>query len=137
MQNNTPVNPIDPRFDSVVYFVHANSYETLTLWQHYARENKFYGFDKVDFPKINWVQDGRGFSMTIGHIDKDKPVHVAFFFQTLDGYNICTWEATSRYVDFDLIDEWFDEFLPDVGRTNCMNFGHALGKIRELKNESK
>lgn len=120
----------EEKLQKSVFFVEANSFEQLCLWQ----ENK----------DENWIQDYSGFSQYIGSIndDEEKPVWVEFSFNDILGHKVCFYSPTSRYVDNKMIREYLETNYPktwDDGKrqafTNSMNFHHVLNHIRTLNKQ--
>ena len=112
----------EEKISTSVFFIEANSFETLSLWNEYKNET-------------NWEQDNLGFLQTIGFIDgdKNKPVCVSFSFVKIYGKRICFYEVTSRFSDSKMVEDWLDTNYPvkwggntRVARTNAMNFHHAI-----------
>lgn len=116
------------RIKESVYFIEANSFEQMTLW----RENH---------EKLNWEEDGRGFSFCVGFIDpkkKTKAVYVTFSFAKILGHQICFYEATSRFVDHDMIEKYINKnyiktkYPKRDAMTDAMNFHQAVHAIENL-----
>jgi hypothetical protein len=119
-----------------VFFVEANSYESLSLWREF----------KEQYGEQNWVQDNMGFSQTIGFLngDRDKPVVVSFFFNSLFGQRVCFYEATSRYVDHTMVEDYIKAIYQKKydndtrnAMTDAMNFHHAVHHCKELQDNCK
>lgn len=116
----------EEKLKDTIFFVEANSFETLTLWKEYKDE-------------IKWVQDHEGFMETLGYIDDNvkKPVCVTFLFNILNDKRICFFDVTSRFSDMTMIEEWLDKNYPvkwdrgtRVARTDAMNFHHVIDCIK-------
>jgi hypothetical protein len=112
----------EEKITTSVFFIEANSYETLSLWKEFAKETK-------------WEQDNLGFYQKIGCIDNDenKPIFVSFMFVKIFGKRICFYETTSRYNDSVLVENWIKTNYPvkwdnnsRTAMTNAMNFHHAI-----------
>jgi hypothetical protein len=122
---------IEEKFKETIFFVEANSYEQLAIYRE-LKDDKDHVYE----------QDPSGIYRTIGCINGDStmPVCVSFTFGYLDGYRYCYYDATSRYVDHTMVEEYIETTYPrtyDNGRrramTDGMNFGHIYSAIRELK----
>lgn len=120
----------DPRFNDTVFLVEANSFETHKLWEEIH--------DKQGIP---WQQDS-GVLLTIGCIDNDeeKPVCVSFMWNRIDGQLVCFYEATSRYVDHEMVEAWLNEHCcpkwdsgTRTARCDANNYHHCLHAIEQLK----
>ena len=118
----------EEKLKSCVFFVEANSFETLELW----REHKFETF---------WEEDNFGFNQLIGNIkeDPDFPVHVSFMFAKIYGQRICFFDVCSRYSDSEMVRNFLTKNYPvkwDNGTrtaiTNAQNFHHAIQTCRTL-----
>lgn len=104
-----------PKFDSTEYMVEATSFEKYALWKMYSNEALYKNKHNV----IKWEQ-GSGRMYTLGELD-GRPITVCFFWDKLNGHNICFYEATSQVVDHELVEEWLDKFCPKP-RTDANNF---------------
>jgi hypothetical protein len=122
-----PAEKIDPRFADTVFFVEANSFEQLKLWETNAAGNWW--------PKLPWEEDCKGFMETIGYLS-NRPVCVSFSFAKINGRRICFFDPTSQVVDHKMIEKWFEENCFPVHRGNlfaqcdAMNFHHCLEVCR-------
>ena len=104
---------------SSIFFVEATHCEQFYLWKEYHK-------------KCYWEQISEGFGRTIGHID-EYPVFVSFNFAKIYGKRICFYEATSRYVDHTMVEEYIKTYYPlrwdnntRIAMTDAMNFHHAI-----------
>lgn len=108
------------------FFVEANSNEVLNLWSEYK-------------DKLHWQQGRAGFWQKIGTVggDENKPVCVSFNFDTLNGKLICFYDATSRFVDTKMIEDYIKSFNKkyDNGTRwaliDAMNFHHVYHYVME------
>ena len=137
----------EEKMKQVVFFVEANSYETGAIWseiKQYVRNrvNELTDIEELQemyfksLIKEILIQDYEGFWTTIGHIngETDKPVCVSFSFIQLYGSYVCFYNATSRYVDHTMVEDYIKSNYPttwDNGHrnpamTDAMNFHHAL-----------
>lgn len=91
----------DKRLDDTFFCVEATSNEVQHLWQELNQERG-----------ISW-KEMNGFMIESGQIDivgKGKmPVCVCLNFNLIRGKLICFYEATSRYVDHDMVEQWLKE----------------------------
>lgn len=110
------------------FFVEADSYSLHSLWKA-----NFYSNEKPD--KLVWIQDHSGFSRVIGHINKNKnmPVCVNFSFYIIGDKYICFYWPTSRYVDWDMVNDWIDKNYhrtydggTRIARDDANNFHNCL-----------
>lgn len=93
------------RLNKVKFFVEATSFEQFSLWIY----NKYVMEDKKE-----WLEESHGFGYRIGLIDEDtdKPVFVSFSFATIADKYICFYNATSRYVDHSMVENWLKTNFP-------------------------
>src|SRR5688500_18430890 len=103
--------------NNVVFFVEATSYEALCLWEELNH-------------KCKWEQC-MGYSFHIGNVkdDPDMPIQVSFMINKIYGKEVAFYEATSRYVDHTMVENWIKKHHPvkyDNGTrwaiTDAMNF---------------
>lgn len=119
------------RFDQVVYFVEATSFETHSLWKRDHHDEKIIK---------EWEQDvGNG--IKVGKVGKHE-VWVSFMFNKLDGQWVCFYNATSQVVDHTLVENWIKKNCPvktSDGRwamCDADNFHHAIHRIEELNEKA-
>jgi hypothetical protein len=107
---------------STIFFVEATHTEQFYLWKEYHEGHQ-------------WVQDSEGFYKTIGFIkdDTSMPVTVSFSFIEIHGKRVCFYEATSIYVDHNMVQEYIKSHYPvkwdnnmRTAMTDAMNFHHAI-----------
>lgn len=115
---------INPLFHDVVYVVEADDFARLMLWKE-NNDRKF----------INWQELWPGSWFLVGSMrnDESMPVCLSCMFVKLNGRVVCFYECTSRYVDWDIVNKWFDDNLPNAKRTNAMNFHSCINYIKGLK----
>lgn len=128
------------RLKQVKFFIEANSFEQHTLW----REND--ELSKDDTYHVKWDSDSMGFALTIGHIKSGKeklPVVVSFNFAKLNGVMVCFYYATSRGVDYKMVEDYVFGNYPikyDNGHrratTDAQNFHHCIHALDELKDNT-
>lgn len=100
------------------YFVEANSYEKLHLWKDYNE-------------KYEWIQDSSGFGLEIGSIGSNMPVFVSFHFAKVNNTNVCFYQATSRYVDHTMVENWIRKYCNKI--TDANNFHNVCYTPSELR----
>jgi len=123
---------VKTKLKETIFLVEATSNEWHVLWSRWCKESK-----ECWEPVIKkWEQLG-GWLLTIGHLE-DRPVCVSLTFDRLDGFLVCSWEATSEVVDYKMINEWFDKHYSSVtrdgrrARCNFANFHHCTYEIADL-----
>jgi len=113
----------DEKMKRVDFFVEADSFSQDQLYYKYGKSNR------ADAPE--WVNDGEGFGKTIGNIGigKGRPVTVHFSFAAIGDKYVCFYRALSRFVDWDMIEEYIDKNWPvkydkgtRIARTDASNF---------------
>jgi hypothetical protein len=115
----------DPRFHDTTFVVNATSFERLRLWSDHHAD-------------YEWKEDSQGWGLGVGEFH-GFPVVISIVFAKLRGKRILFWEAVSRVVDTEMIENWFEaNCCPrwDGGtrraRTNAMNFHHVLDHVRTV-----
>lgn len=112
------------RYKDVTVIVEATSYETLCLWEKWHQQKGY-----------TWIQDMSGPLITVGWI-QDRPVCIAPLVHIVNGRHIMFVEATSTLVDWDMIEYWLKENVPNactrkgggnlhLNKENAQNF-HCL-----------
>ncbi len=66
-----------------------------------------------------------GMCPVIGYID-NRPVTLSLFINVVEGKRILFWHSPSQLVDYKMIDEWFEDYLPGIPRTDANNFHNIL-----------
>lgn len=119
----------EEKFKSSVFFIEATHNEQHELWRQFNKET-------------NWKQDLQGAMIYIGSIfdDERMPVYVTFSFIHIFGKRICFYEATSRFVDHQLVENWITKNYHvkwDNGTRNAMtdaqNFHLAIDRCKNEK----
>lgn len=122
----------EPRFQATDALVEATDFERTKLWQENALDSEWYS-PKMGKPTLDWKQDLSGRLCEVGAVVTKKsgqdrrPISVCFTWATINGKLICFWEATSRFVDHNIIEAWFERaFRPQIPKTNATNFHNVL-----------
>ena len=109
---------MDKRLKKVQFFVEANSFEKLMIWEKYHNT-------------ISWVSDTSGFSYIVGYI-KRRPINVCFEFVSINNKLVCFYYGCSELVDLKMIEDWIDSNYPIYydgdrkARIDSMNFHHCV-----------
>lgn len=101
----------EQRLKSSNYFVEATRYEQELL--------------KDKNPdKIFWWNDGCGYGKFVGYIGlgKTRPVGVQFNWSLIGTKLICFYEASHRFVDWDMIEKWITKSLPGAKMSEASKF---------------
>lgn len=83
-------------FKDVVFSVEANSFEKHALWNKHQ--------DKLKL-------DSHGKLITVAKVN-ERPICISVILGTINQKKILFWHATSELVDYKLINEWLNAFLP-------------------------
>ena len=107
------LNPNLPEYlhgRTVKNIVEMTDTESFMLWCKYEDD-------------LVYSTDSSGCRIHIGHIDdnKEMPVWISVQFAQYKGTSLLRWEATSRFVDYTVVIEWFDLHFTDAYHTNTMN----------------
>lgn len=120
----------EQKLKETVFFVEATGCERHFLWKENEER-------KGQEHHLDWKQDMMSFWETIGYIGKGKsrPVCVSFSFALLDGKRVCFYDATSRYVDHTMVEEFIERYPVkwDGTRramTDAMNFHLVIHHIK-------
>jgi len=122
----------DEKLAATDFFVEADSFSISALWSKYFYDPKQ---GKTKFPSsgemLHWEQDGSGFARCVGFIGhgKSKPVMVTFSWYLIGTKYVCFYNASSRFVDWTMIEEYLDKNFPikydnesRIARTDASNF---------------
>lgn len=121
----------DPRLKSCVYVVEATSYEKHALWLKHSSTAKEQRWGTGEYA---WSGNGaRGWWVEVGML-AGKPVTMELIFDTINGHTVLFYSATSRVVDYDMLEAWLRQHVPAYARhnTNASNFNHCLLHLRGL-----
>jgi hypothetical protein len=100
-------------YKDVYGIVEANSFESLTLWQHWHQEKGY-----------TWVQNNSGWFVKVGEIMAGKEVWISPLAHIVNGRKILFVDATSSVVDWGIIEEYLKENVPSA----CTRNGEYLNK---------
>ena len=128
--------------EKVDYAVEANDFETLKLWEECAAKLKI-GDESIcsstQTKKVSWDAYQKGLCITIGYVEK-HPVNVILDWANIDGRKVLFYQACSRMVDYEMVENWIREncLNPNGTRTNAMNFHIITNEIKlKTKNQTK
>ena len=70
----------------------------------------------------------------VGFINNDSnmPVCISCGVSSYNGMKYFQWEAISRFVDYNIIDEWLEERFPNIPKTDVSNFHHLIHKANKI-----
>jgi len=99
------------------YVVEANSFEYLSLWKDFHEE-------------YSWEQVSQGYGAHVGYID-GRPIFISLRWATVNEVYMLFWHATSKVVDYGMIEEWFVNNCDPMAngrhaRCDADNFIHAI-----------
>jgi hypothetical protein len=102
---------MDARFTLTEYVVEATSTEQYYLWKDAS-------------PNCKWEQGMSGLAIEVGKLggplQEKRPIVITCQWNRINGMDVLFWEATSRLVDYRMIEEWFKQ--------NCYPYEHSSGK---------
>lgn len=125
--------------------VEASRFEYHTLWCTYSKRGQE-AINKTDtIISYDWQESGSGLGVTVGHIAK-LPVCISLHVDIIEGHKILFYEATSRAVDWTMIEKWLEKNLSDsakrrdgvyLNKSDASNFVNVIWEIRDKdkKNE--
>jgi len=110
-------NHLSELLEGVFGAVEATSFEKLCLWSEYNER------------KLQWEDSPFGILFKVGEVDS-RPVYVSLTTAIVAGKKILFYNATSEIVDYNMIEEWLKDVLPEsarqitgfVNKTDAMNF---------------
>jgi|ERR1044072_4628499 hypothetical protein len=120
--------PTEDKLKESIFFVEANSYEQLALWREVHEKHSF-------------EQDPCGGGIHVGNINDDASmsVHICLSFYYVYGYRVCFYYPTSRFVDYTMIEQFFEKNYPvkygnntKRAMTDAMNFYSVVAEAKEL-----
>lgn len=128
-----PLHDPDPKqanlFENVEFVVEATDEERFLLWcVHFDNPNPKYPESRIK----SWEQEMRGFGREIGTFH-GHPIFISITYAKLEGKRVAFLEATSRIVDYSLVNDWVDrEFKNRMPArvTNSTNFSHCISFLR-------
>jgi len=98
----------EPRFKEVTYLIEASDAERGYLYN-----------------QVKYEMDAVGWSATLGTLD-DMPVCIIVWFGNVVDKRVAFWSLTSTVQDYRMSQAFFDKYLPNVPRTDAMNFHQVL-----------
>ncbi len=107
----------------------SRTFEYHSLWERFATDASRHG--RNGSRTFEWNGNSSGYGCTVGHLD-GRPVAISLLTSTVDGNKLLFWYATSVVVDYDMIDKWLNENLPEsafqvnmprlLNKTDATNF---------------
>lgn len=114
------------------FVVEASSFEQQALWEAHAVQA---GGDNST--RIDWLDQTRGWLLEIGRLD-NRPICINVRGSLLNGLAVLFYDATSQVVDWQMIEDWFQErcwpkWDNNTRRAHCdaANFHHCLQVARQ------
>ena len=107
------LNPTIPNLligRKVKNIVEMTDTESFMLWKEYQDDNIY-----------NTENSGSGLHVGFINDDENMPIWISLQFGKYKGVEFLKWEATSRFVDYNVINAWFKEHFPEARYTNAMN----------------
>lgn len=125
-------------FEGVQGCVEANSYEYHSLWKDYSKQY-YESFKKIpDSVTFDWKSDGSGLGKAIGKVG-GSPVFLSLRVAEIDGLKILFYDATSRVVDWEMVENYLIENLPEsalrgdgryLNKTDATNFSNVIWEAK-------
>jgi hypothetical protein len=127
---------MDDFLEGVIGCCEVTNYEKHMLWIEYSQEALASGCvaaGPLDCKRYKWDSNHAGLYEIVGYLG-DRPVCMSLWVNTLDGHKILFYEPTSRVVDYIMIEEWLEAYLPAtarrkdgfINRSDAMNFCNIL-----------
>lgn len=98
----------------VAYFVEADEYASHSLWAEHQRRAS--AEDPV------WDSTGRGILRTVKSKKYNDSVSVHFSFFTLGGKKVAFFYPTSKFIDWDAVEQYVLSYVDSDRMTNAENF---------------
>jgi hypothetical protein len=116
----------DERLADVKFLVEANDFEYSALYLRHS-----YRRETPDPSRVKWDDELSGYAATAGYIG-GLPVVIALRFAKLNGQRVCFYHATSRAVDYQMVEAYLNSACPHLNDKRCdaTNFGHCLQAVR-------
>lgn len=75
----------------------------------------------------------------VGFINNNSnmPVCISCGVSSYNGMKYFQWEATSRFIDYNIINEWLDECFPNIPKTDVSNFHNLINKANKMANNNR
>lgn len=113
---------VDPRFKDTEFLIEADEFAQFALWR------EWHG-------RVKWEEESAGLAYTVGEIG-GSPVVVSCFWAKLNGHRVCFYNATSRVIDWEMIETWLKRACYPLwdsktrhAQTNAMNFHHCIDHV--------
>ena len=104
-------NMIDPSMvKDYKNIVEMTSAESFYIWKEF-QDDTVYETDSI----------GCGLNVGFVNDDQNMPIFVSINTGRYKGVSFLAWEATSRFVDYDVIKGYFKLHFPEAYHTNAMN----------------
>lgn len=97
-------------YEDVVGIVEATSFESLCLWEKWHQQKGY-----------TWIESRSGPLITVGYVSDGRPVCIAPLIHVVNGKKLMFVETTSLVVDWDMIDEWLYENVPNARKGKFLN----------------
>jgi len=114
------------------FVVEATDNEMQSFWEKFSTEAMH---PRPEFNKYKWEQINPGYVETVGEL-AGFPVCISVFWFRINGVTVMFYDATSRVVDHQMIEEWLDKHCAPrwdkgtrLARCNSNNFHHVLNYV--------
>ena len=134
---------IDDRLKATVCSVECTHFEQHCLWQQWVK-------DATPENRIIWQEILDGWLPCVGAInvkneqglDVMRPIHISTTWAFINGAPVLFWHPTSIVVEYDIIENWLKDKMPQVYRdsqscaTGAQNFHIIIHRIAEIALEN-
>lgn len=104
--------------------VEATNFEYSCLWERYHKTKK-------------WDDRADGIGPVVGYVDQkkqNKAISISLRSAVVDGQKILFWFPMGRWSDYDVIEEWIKQAMPETafqdGRLNKQDAGNFICVLR-------
>ncbi len=125
---------MDDRLSQALLRIELNDFEQHTVWRDFSPQAQEWRRKQDTTQLTTWESHSSGFRVQVGAMGK-KPIWLSISFATLDGVLVMFYHPTSKVVDYDQIDAWLDEHLPQTkGKMghDAMNFCNFVHEVIEV-----
>lgn len=123
------------RLGRTEFVLEATDLEQQQLWSTWSRESIQLGVVPLIAAgvRLNWLQETTGLFLSIGAVEtagKRFPVYVNCSWAHIEGRSVMFYEATSRIVDHDLVEQWVVSNTGCQRKHSAMNFHNLVAELR-------
>jgi hypothetical protein len=128
-----PISPdIKEYISGVQAFVEADTFSKHELWRRFAQQARFLDPNSSTV-QFDWHDTGSGYFAQIGTF-ADEPVMISILTAMINNRKILFYYGSSRVVDYDLIEMWIKENLPESAKCPGQPRGHRYSDATNFIN---